>query len=174
MSYLLDLVRPTPGKDPAKSAKALLIQAGRQRGKARPADEQLKLRLVQALKEANPSLRIMNAAHADLSLPREGDESDRTSRPHIELYSDSGLTITVDDKTASVALPFWYKGDQIDAVLEETQGYLDILQREGKYEVYDPQMERMLNIPADLGYVRQALAQIASPLNVEVQVIRIE
>jgi hypothetical protein len=112
----------------------------------------------------------MNAANVDLSLTVQG----QGQRHSVELYSDSGLSLTIDDKTASIAFPIWYSGERIDSVLDEAKRYIAIIQREGPFVIYDPQAEGIYEVSDALNNIRQVLSQLPTPHDEEIQVIRLD
>lgn len=140
MSYLLYLVRPTPGKDPVRSAKAIARRPNRTR--PRDEDEQLKQRLAQALVALNPLLHVSRAPLGSRPEPN----------PEMTLFdpaTDSmGISITLSDLMVSLEIHFGT--DPVGTVLGQVRAYLEVLQREGGYAVYDPQNEQFIDPATEL------------------------
>lgn len=68
---------------------------------------------------------------------------------HLEINDaapkTSGIQITLFDDTAALTIPYWHKRDEAERVLRQAWGYLDIICRECAYEVYDPQLGRVID-----------------------------
>jgi hypothetical protein len=53
------------------------------------------------------------------------------------------------DDEASVTVPYWHQGPAARQVFEEIWSYLEIIEREGGFFTYDPQIERVLDLKRD-------------------------
>ena len=53
------------------------------------------------------------------------------------------------DDEASVTVPYWHKAGVARQVFEEIWSYLDIIEREGGFFTYDPQIEKVLDLKGD-------------------------
>jgi hypothetical protein len=164
MSYDLRLVRPNPGKGPVRSAKAILTATNRPPRHPNWARQQEKRRLARVLLATFPDL------HASRDVTVTADAQPGSAPPWagsraIELYggADDPITISLDDYTAAVSIAFWHTGAEAAAVLERVRAYLEVLQREGQFEVYDPQQERFLDIAQDLPAIQRIMDGIPTP-----------
>lgn len=57
----------------------------------------------------------------------------------------SGTQITLFDDTASVTIPYWHEAEAARAQLRRVWSYLDVVCREANYEVFDPQLDRVID-----------------------------
>jgi hypothetical protein len=61
-----------------------------------------------------------------------------------------GIQITLFDDGASLTVPYWHKDKNARAVLAQIWEYLEVIQRVAGYEIYDPQLECIINLGSDL------------------------
>lgn len=50
------------------------------------------------------------------------------------------------DQTASVALPYWHEGEKGAAAFRAAWQCLEVLRDQAGYDVYDPQLDRILDL----------------------------
>jgi hypothetical protein len=63
----------------------------------------------------------------------------------------NGIQITLFDDEASVTVPYWHGGDKAADTFREIWSYLEIISREAGYQIYDPQLDRILEPSAGFG-----------------------
>ena len=118
-----------------------------------PAKEERKQRVAGALIAKNPSLQpFCFSFEAIAKSEKISVEEAKGKHRHIELNGpegSNGIQITLFDDEASVTVPYWHQGEQARRVFEEIWDYLEIIQRNGGYFTYDPQIGRVLDLPAD-------------------------
>ncbi len=68
----------------------------------------------------------------------------------MNVEDGTGIQITLYDDTALLTIPYWHKGDKARTVWQEAWQYLQCLESQGGFSIYDPQLERMLNLISDL------------------------
>ena len=120
-----------------------------------PEKEIRKRRVADALKRHNPQLQPSEFDYQTLAkLDNSTVEDAQKKHRHIELNGPeegtNGIQITIFDNEASITVPYWHKGDAARRVFEEIRGYLDVMQTEGGYFTYDPQIEKVLDLQNDL------------------------
>ncbi|HIC87842.1 MAG TPA: hypothetical protein EYP04_00315 [Anaerolineae bacterium] len=157
MTYDLHAFRPTPGRDPIPVARRLLAEqeqgADINPGPLDPAAERVKKRLADALRRAVPELQVFSF---DFSLIAQAqgisiDEAKRRYR-HLELNAPddgSGIQIILYDDRAELHVPYWHGGEEAEEVFREVWTCLGTLQEERRYAIYDPQLDRILDLDAD-------------------------
>lgn len=68
---------------------------------------------------------------------------------HLELNdTTSGIQIRLFDDRASLTIPYWHEGDAARRVLEQAWGMIEIICRDTGYEVFDPQLDRVIDVNA--------------------------
>ena len=73
---------------------------------------------------------------------------------HIELNSgDDGIQMELYDDTASLTIAYWHHGEKANQVWGEAWRFLECLQVRGEMSIYDPQLERMLDLDRDFDEV---------------------
>ena len=120
-----------------------------------PAKEERKQRISAALIARNPALEPFAFGFDDISkLENISVEDAKKKYRHIELNGpteeSNGIQITLFDDEASVTVPFWHEGAAARRVFEEIWSYLEIIEREGGFFTYDPQIDRVLDLGRDL------------------------
>ena len=119
-----------------------------------PAKEERKQRVSAALIARNPALEPFAFGFNEISKFQNisVDDAKKMYR-HIELNGptegSNGIQITLFDDEASVTVPFWHHGAAARRVFEEIWSYLEIIEREGGFFTYDPQVERVLDLQKD-------------------------
>jgi hypothetical protein len=99
---------------------------------------------------------------ADPTLARENVEVG-TDEEHVELYAPdeagSGLQVLLFADAAYVHLAPGHAGAEARAAWEQAWAVLRVLEREGGFRTYDPQLDRLLDLDADLNAVRASYAR---------------
>lgn len=102
----------------------------------------------------------VRAADPSLTIDREGTDA---LDSYVELYDDrdesSGLQIVVLADAADFHLPYWHSGDEARPAWEQAWTALRVLARECGFAVYDPQLDRILDLDADRDDVLAAYAR---------------
>ena len=158
MSYDLHLVRA--GMTAIDAAELVLGDVDPDNpnpGAFSPAAEARKAHLTQALRSVNPALEPFAFDYAEIARFLNISEEDaRLKWRHIELNGPdggNGIQITLHDETATVTVPYWHHGIAANTVWEEIWTYLTVLKTDGGLDVYDPQLDRILDLSTDLGAV---------------------
>lgn len=143
MSYDLDLFHPPPHGDPLAAARAAYA------GDDAPAVPQSGWR--ERMRELAAALTA-----ADPTLLRE-DAGVGTDEEHVELNTpdeaDTGLQILLFPDSAYVHVTYWHRGADARTAWEQAWCCLEVLEREGGFRTYDPQLDRLLDLSADLDAV---------------------
>jgi hypothetical protein len=147
MSYDFALFRPRAGVDPRDIA---LAEDGLEDGPRDPAKETAKRKVADALKAFDPALDEHVFDHDEIAkLHKMPVEEAYTRFRYIELsdvaQGGSGAQVTLFDDTASVTIPYWHEGEAARAHLQRVWSYLDVVCRETSYEVFDPQLDRVID-----------------------------
>ena len=127
MSYDLEAFRVPPEMTPDEFYASEEREAASLEDEAPPtADERAAMeRLADALEAIDPT-----AERAD------GDT-------FIEINTES-LQVSLYPNEAAVTIPYWFEGDEADAVMERAFEYARVLRDVGGYTVYDPQNEQVV------------------------------
>jgi hypothetical protein len=153
MSYDLHLFRPKPGVDLTEAALASMEddEENESPGAANAEDERRKRALAEALRRTNPGLAEFKGEDEDDELEEEAEEERQRWRS-IELNGPddgNGIQITLYDDTADITVPYWHKGEAAKRVMTEIWEYLEVLQSQGGFRTYDPQVEKVLDLATD-------------------------
>ncbi|NOT40914.1 MAG: hypothetical protein HOP13_10510 [Alphaproteobacteria bacterium] len=149
MSYDLRFFTPRPGVD-VHDIVGNEDGEGPAQGKRNPVAEANKRKLADALIAHDARLELFKpdfAAIANLHKMRVDEAHERFR--HLELNATaSGIQITLTDDSASLTIPYWHKGDDARRVLEQAWGLIEIVCRETNYEVFDGQLDRVIDVNA--------------------------
>lgn len=174
MSYDLHLVRPKPGEDPIEIAQAMLAddeEDGIDPGPVSSTAEQRKQRLVGALQKLNPELEPFQFGYAEIAQTHGITEAEARERfRHIELNGredGNGIQITIHDNKADLTVPYWHSGAAANAAWKEIWSYLGVLEREGEFVVYDPQLDRILDLGRDFDAVASQYGAVVQSMSAE-------
>jgi hypothetical protein len=171
MSYDFHLVSRRLGPDLAAAARAQLEDDGDEfdPGPPDPEKQAGTQRLVRALTALNPQLTPFAFDHAAIAAERGITEAEaRTRYRHIELNGPEdghGIQIVLGDDGVDVAVPYWHQRPEAAAVFDEIWGYLQALERDGGFAVYDPQLDRILNLAADRPAVLDCYARVMAEMS---------
>jgi len=155
VSYDLYLVRAPEGATQDDVA-AIALAGAEGELPAGPPPPEAKARqrsVVDALRARNPALEPFAFDYSEIARLQGISESEARQRyRHVELNGPedgNGIQITLQDDWASVTLPYWHTGAAASAVWDEVWGYLRVLAERGGFTVYDPQLERALDLETD-------------------------
>jgi hypothetical protein len=155
MSYDFHLVPRTSTGDVVARARALLEAQSEEvnPGPVVPAKEAKKRQLADALIEANPQLESFAFGYSEIATQFGISEDEaRTRYRHIELNGPeggNGIQITISDDLADITVPYWHRPEAAAPVFDEIWAYLRILERKGDFCVYDPQLDKIIDLAAD-------------------------
>ena len=147
MSYDFVLFRPRDGVDPHEIAQAEVDEI--ERGKRDPKVEARKRAIADALTACDAQLDAPTPDFDQISkLYKMPVEEVYEKFRHIEIndMGVSGFQILLFDDRASVSVPHWHKGDAVRATFERLWALIEIICREGGFEVFDPQLDRVINV----------------------------
>lgn len=118
-----------------------------------PLKEERKRRLAAALIAKNPMLEPFAFGFEEIaSFEKITVEEAKNKHRHIELNGpedSNGIQIALFDDEVSLTVPYWHQGPAARRVFEEIWSYLEIIQREGGFFAYDPQIERVVDLETD-------------------------
>jgi hypothetical protein len=150
MSYDLTFFTPRPGVDVHDIVEQDEDTA---RGRRDPAIEAKKRKLAGMLVAHDPRLELAKPdfdAIARLHKMRVDEAYERFR--NLELTDTSaqstGIQITLWDDGAGLSIPYWHAGDAARSVLRQAWGLIEIVCRETNYEVFDPQLDRVIDVNA--------------------------
>ena len=168
MSYDLHLFKPRQDESLETTAVATLEDGASDvinPGPLRPESEAAKQRLAAALMAENPDLHIYPFDFAAIARSESTSEAEaRVRHRHLELNGPEdgpGIQVTLLDQTASVTVPYWHAGADAEPVFAEIWRYLELLEREGGFRTYDPQLARILDLGQDFGAVVEEYLAVA-------------
>lgn len=148
LSYDFRLFALRPDEDPLTTARRPPANGGANNAQAARKDQ-----IADALFARLPTLQVYQFPyHQIATFERISPEQARDKYRQVELNSPdggNGLIITLRDNEASVSLPFWHESGRAKHAIEEAWLCLETISRMTGYLVYDPQMERMLNLETD-------------------------
>lgn len=136
-------------------------------GPVLPRCEGAKRKLADSLRIKQPLLDEFVFDHDALAKSHRIDRAEAQRRwRHIELNLESvGLQITLFDDRATVTLPYWHGGDEARNALSLAWDCLKTISGEVRYQVYDPQLGRILNLEADFDPVVELYSGTISAVN---------
>jgi hypothetical protein len=159
MSYDLHLFRPVAGVELLETARASLETESEELnvGPPVPEKEQQKRQNAALLQIVNPDLEIYPFDYAGIARTSGCSEAEaRVRYRHLELNGaedGNGIQVTLWDDTVSITVPYWHGGAGAEPVLAEIWNYLRVLEVRAGFRTYDPQLERVLALAADLSAV---------------------
>jgi hypothetical protein len=170
MSYDVYLLQPTPGEDPLATVRAKLnvetevINPGPPNAEA----EVRKQQLTRALIAENPALEAFEFGYAEIArIDGISEEEARVRYRHIELNGPekgNGIQITLYDDNASITIPYWHQPEAARLVFGEVWRYLRVLRDAGGFFVYDPQLDRVVDLNADLPDVIREYGRVVAKI----------
>jgi hypothetical protein len=158
VSYDLYLVRVPPGAEPFPYAEqAMTRELGEDEfhtGEPVPENEARKQAIARALIAADPELTVFPFDYAEIArFSRISESEARLRYRRLELNGPEhgpGIQITLHDDTASVTLPYWHEAVTARQVWLRAWSYLQVLEREGGFRTYDPQLEVVLDLTSSI------------------------
>ena len=124
-----------------------------------PEKEEWKNWLAGLLIKSNPNLRPFEFGFSAIARKYNWTEEEAHVRfRHIELNGPddgNGIQITLYDESADITVPYWHQPEAAVVVFDEIWKYLTILADNGNLAVYDPQLDRILDLAKDQGEVVQ-------------------
>jgi hypothetical protein len=150
MSYDFRLFLPQSGVDALVTAQV----EPRESGPPVPAKEARKRAIVEALMKADPALEVFQFGFDEIAKSQNirVDEAKVRFR-HLELNGPEdgpGIQITLFDDDASLTVPYWHTDKKAKAVFAQIWEYLKVIQRVAGYQIYDPQMECIMDSESTL------------------------
>jgi hypothetical protein len=139
MSYDLDLFRAPAHGDPLAFARASYEGSGDP--EPRVPDSGWRERMHAAAAAVTEADFSFEAEHAG-----EGTEEERVELNGPE--EGTGLQVLIFADAAYVHLPFWHTGEDARQAWEQAWTVLRVLQRETGWIIYDPQLDRLLDLDA--------------------------
>jgi hypothetical protein len=109
--------------------------------------------IVNALLEHNPTLRVFES-ESGIELSPDLTDTDLTGIV-INLYSDE----------AAVSVPYWHSDEKARYVLIEIWDYLQVIQNQTGYLVYDAQLGRVIDLFTDFEESLQIYAYTVHQIN---------
>jgi hypothetical protein len=104
--------------------------------------------------KADPSLEVFQFGFEEIAkFQKISVEEAKLQFRHMELNGPEGgpgIQITLLDDGASLTVPYWHKDKKAKTVFAQIWQYLKVIQRVGGYQIYDPQMECIVNLGSDL------------------------
>jgi len=170
MSYDFHLVPQTTAEDPVEAARAWLERDEHEinPGPPVPEKEERKKRLARLLVESNPELEPFSFGFSEIAKTYNWTEDEARVRfRHVELNGPedgNGIQITLYDDTADIAVPYWHQPEAAGAVFDEIWRYLTILVEEGGLMVYDPQLDRILDLTSDRDEVLKTYSGVVASM----------
>jgi hypothetical protein len=148
MSYDFRLFKRKAGEDPLVTAQT--ESGGFPTTPPDPQKEAIKRKVADALIAHNPELEVSQFDYDVIARQQKiSVEQARLRYRHLELNGPAenfnGIQIMLFDDEASVTVPFWHAGDKAADTFREIWNYLDILNRESGYLIYDPQIDRVID-----------------------------
>jgi hypothetical protein len=162
MSYDLYAVPVEPGEDP-EAAWERVSRAEEEEGTARPPSAESELRkeeLAAALLERFPELERFAFDYAEIARMYELSEDEARARyRHIELNTPEGanpIQLVLEDGYAYASVPYWHGDERAEATYRQLSEAFRIIGERTGWVVFDPQLERTLDLDRDLDDVLAA------------------
>jgi hypothetical protein len=156
MSYDLRLFKTKLGEEPEVTARH--DSEGLPSSPPDSEKEELKRKVTAALMVYNPRLQPFKFVYEDVAKSQKiSVEEAKLKFRHIELNgpreNTNGIQIILFDDEASVTVPYRHHGEKASETFNEIWDYLEIIQRETGYLIFDPQLDRMLDLSRDFNEV---------------------
>lgn len=161
MSYDFRLFLPQPGVNPLVTAEVEPDDEADEinPGPPVPAKETRKESIAAALMKANPALKVFQFGFDEIARFQSITvEEAKVRHRHMELNDPedtNGIQITLLDDAAWLTVPYWHKDKKAKAVFSEIWEYLKVIQTVAGYQVYDPQLECIIDLASDLDKARK-------------------
>lgn len=148
MSYDFCLFQLQPGQDPVEKYMSLDDEE-----KVIPPEPQKELRkkkVAEALVSHDPSLNIFGFDYSEISkVTHLSEEEAKLKYRNIEVNTPDdgpGIQIELNDDHFSLTVPYWHTGGKAGEVFTHIWQYLEIMQNETGFVVFDPQLGKVLNL----------------------------
>jgi len=168
MSYDIYLLQKKPGQDPETTAREYFdnYDPDERLGPPSPETEERKKRFVELLTEMNPDFEVFRPNPKEIAEIHDMTEEEaRLQYNYIELsHDDTGIQITLGDVESSLTVPYWHTGDAAAQVVNEIWKYLDMIVSNSDLFIFDPQIDRVLDISNDRPALMEAYAGISEDL----------
>ena len=155
MSYDLHLLRLSATADPLAEAQAIVSKEEEDINPGPPIQEkeERKRRLAALLIQKNPSFEPFQFGFTEIAKKYNWTDAEARMRfRHIELNEpdgSNGIQITLYDDKVDITVPYWHQPETAESVFAEIWRYLEILVCNGNFAVYDPQLDRLLDLASD-------------------------
>jgi len=162
MSYAFHLFAPRPGEDPLATAQHKTDDLPA--GSPDPVIEAHKHRTAVALITLN--FRLKHAPFDYEVMARFNGISlteAQTRYRQIEMCGPNdgnGVQITIFDDEVMISVPQWHSGKEAAQVFREIWSYFDLLARESNFLIYDPQLDRLVDLNNDFARVLRHYLQL--------------
>ncbi len=147
MSYDLTFFTPRPGVDVHDIVE---VDEDRAPGRRDPKAEAMKRKVADALLAKDARLELFKPDFDEIAKLYKMPVAEAFERfRDIELTDTaSGMQIQLYDDGAALSIPYWHSGDAARGVLEQVWSAIEIICRETGYEVFDPQLDRVIDVNA--------------------------
>jgi hypothetical protein len=170
MSYDFRLFLPQPDVDPLVTAEVEPDDESEDINPGPPVTvkEARKQAIAAALTKTNPALKAFEFGFNEIA-KSEGITVEKAKERfrHIELNGPedgNGIQITLFDDTASLTVPYWHKGKNAKLVFAEIWKYLTVIRTVAGYQVYDPQLEVIIDLASDLERAAECYTDVVKRL----------
>lgn len=164
MSYDLYFVPRAAGSD-ADAVNAFLEDAD---GKPTGPDETSHNGLAAALQEQHPALERFEPDFEEVArLHGVSVEEARRIHDLVELNASekTGIQITLFPNQASITVPYWHTGSAAVSVFAKVRQYADVLTERGRFRIFDPQLEMVVDTFDDLrGALLEAYGRVVEQM----------
>ena len=173
MSYDIFLYKSKIGLPDEDEADAV-VGADTDKWAEKEFNPQIKLSIVKALTEFNPSLQALDFDYGDIAkLSVKTIEDEKNKFDHIEINTsegDAALRLIVYDNHVFITVPYWYHGDKARQLFKDIKNYIKIIRETAGYFIWDPQTGQVFD-PAENNFeglnkylsVSERLEEIISP-----------
>jgi hypothetical protein len=166
VGYGFDLVRLPSGVDRNEAYKRMLKQQeesfqaasrGDRVGLTDPSREEAKQKLAAALLSRHPTLKMFQHDYSRIAMARSIPESEARRRYRNVELSEKQLSIQIllFDDAAGASFSFNGPRKQCGKALRFLWDCLEILESEGGFATYDPQVGKVLDLKSDFEMVRE-------------------
>src|SRR5262245_32061824 len=170
MGYHVYLLQPTAWEDPLATVRVKLNVESEAINPGPPTAEAevRKQRLARALIAENPELEPFEFEYGEIArFDGISEEEARVRYRHVELNGPekgNGIQITLYDDNASITIPYWHQPDAARLVFGEVWGYLRVLRESGGFFVYDPQLDRVVDLDVDVSDVIRECGRVVAKI----------
>ena len=168
MSYDFHLFLTQPGVDPLETARAEPDEETEEINPGPPiaVKEARKQEIATALAKADSALKVFQFGfEAIAKFQSITVEEAKVRFRHMELNGPNGgpgIQITLLDDGASLTVPYWHKDIKAKAVFARIWQYLEVIQKISGYQIYDPQLDRIIDLVLDLDEVTKCYVNVVA------------